>query len=754
MDSHFATTKDTKDNLTKIHPENVVRAYFPDRETATKLVISHHNYLLESHLDKGYLILDLPPSEQLKLSQFDISIQQDKNWLLQWQKKRSKLIKDSVRVSSISNNTSQSFSCYPTVEETYLEAEQLAADNPQIVEWIDIGNSYEKDINAGGFDIRVMKITNKLNSQQKPILFIQGAMHAREMTPGMLTLDFAKLLIEGYGNNADATWIIDQQEVHILFLLNPDARKKAEQVIFWRKNTNQNYCSPTSEDRGADLNRNFSFFWNQGGTTPAGSSGNVCAETYRGPSPSSEPEVQAVESYIRSIFVDSRGVAETDAAPASTSGLHLDLHSYSELVLWPWGHSTTPSGNDSQFRTLARRIAAFNGYAATRSIGLYPTNGTSDNVSYGELGVAALTFELGTDFFETCTSYEASVKQTNLAALMYAAKITSAPYQLPSGPTASNLRVVVNNADSINLTATIDDNRFLRATPGEEPRQNISAAEYSIDIPFSDAQVAPIAMSAVDGNLDSFTELMTVDIDTTTLSTGRHIVYLRGQDESSSWGPTSAIFIDIGNLNPIVKMSLSCSQFDCSFDASSSNDDGVIANYLWDFGDGSSATGVTVNYSYAADAAQTVVLTVTDDQGASQQLSREIKPGTPYQPPQVNFTQSCNGQSCQFNASGSTDADGTITDYYWNFGDGQTASGVSVSHTYQRLGNLQVSVTVTDNNNLKAADSKSLNITQSSTTSSSSSGGGGFISLGWIMLILLYGYLFRFRQRLKRPRLD
>ena len=735
-----------------IHPDNVVRAYFPNKQIAAKLLISHHNFLLESHLDEGYLVFDLPPSEQKILSEFNISLQADKDWVLRWKIKRANLLK-SKKLSSISKNSSalisstQAFSCYPTVEETYQQAQQLADDNPTIAEWIDIGNSYEKDANLGGFDIRVLKLTNKQNTAEKPVLFIHGAMHAREMTPGMLTLDFAKMLIDGYGIDADLTWILDQQEVHIIFLLNPDARKKAEQVIFWRKNTNQNYCSPTSEDRGADLNRNFSFFWNQDGVVPAPSSGNVCDATYRGPTAASEPEVQALESYIRSIFVDSRGPLDSDGAALDTPGMHIDIHSYSELVLWPWGHTNAPSANDLQFRTLARRLAAFNGYSAMRSIGLYPTDGTSDNVSYGELGVAAFTFELGSEFFETCTSYEANVKDRNLEALLYAAKVTSAPYTLPAGPTASGLQLVSNSSISTTLSVLIDDNQFLRATPGPEPRNNITAAEYSIDLPFNSAQANSISMTVADGNLNSFSETMNADIDTSQLAAGRHIIYVRGQDDSATWGPTSAIFLDIGNLNPIVKISVNCIQLDCSFDASNSTDDGSIVSYLWDFGDGSSANGVTANHSYVADAAHTIVLTLNDDLGATEVLSREIKPGTPYQPPVVSFSVSCNGQSCQFDGSSSTDADGNITEYHWNFGDGQTATGISANHNYQRLGNLQVSLTAIDDNNLAGAESKSLVITaQATTTSSSGGGGGGSIYYFGFLLLLMYGFVGSLRK--------
>jgi len=161
---------------------------------------------------------------------------------------------------------------------------------------------------------------------------------------------------------------------------NPDGRKQAEAGFLWRKNTNQSYCGSTSNSRGVDLNRNFSFSWNS--TNGQGSSSNQCSATYRGPSGASEPEVQAIESYVRGLWPDRRGTGRNDAAPADTSGIHLDIHSYSELVLWPWGDTSSSAPNGSALQTLGRKFAFFNGYSPMQSVGLYPTDGTTDSVSY------------------------------------------------------------------------------------------------------------------------------------------------------------------------------------------------------------------------------------------------------------------------------------------------------------------------------------------------------------------------------------
>ena len=112
-----------------------------------------------------------------------------------------------------------------------------------------------------------------------------SAIHAREYTTAPLVLEFARWLVNGYGTNADATWILDHHEVHLMLHANPDGRKQAETGLSWRKNANNAYCANTNT-RGADLNRNFSFSWNS--TAGQGSSGNACDLTYRGPAAGSD----------------------------------------------------------------------------------------------------------------------------------------------------------------------------------------------------------------------------------------------------------------------------------------------------------------------------------------------------------------------------------------------------------------------------------------------------------------------------------
>ena len=150
----------------------------------------------------------------------------------------------------------------------------------------------------------------------------------------------------------------------------------------------------------------------------------------------SEPETQAVQNYVIAEFPDQRRrkSRRPHPAPITATGVFMDIHSYSQLVLWPWGFSANPPPNDQGLKTLGRKFAYFNNYWPEQAIGLYPTDGTTDDFSYGELGLASYTFELGTDFFQDCGTFENTILPNNLPALIYSAKVARTPYMTPSGP--------------------------------------------------------------------------------------------------------------------------------------------------------------------------------------------------------------------------------------------------------------------------------------------------------------------------------
>lgn len=435
------------------------------------------------------------------------------------------------------------YSCYRTVEETYATAESIVANHPTLATWTDVGDSWEKSVGQpDGYDMFVLKLTNSAVGGPKPKLFITASIHAREYTPAELATRFAEYLVNNYDVDPDATWLLDHHEVHLMLHANPDGRKQAEVGKSWRKNTNGNYCGPNSNYRGADLNRNFSFQWGCCG----GSSSFQCDQTYRGPSPASEPETQAIQNYMLAQFPDQRLPDLNAAAPADATGVYLDIHSYSQLVLWPWGFTSTVAPNGTALQTLGRKFAYFNGYEPQQAIDLYPTDGTTDDFGYGELGLASYTFELGTAFFEQCSNFENTIVPANMPALIYAAKVARTPYLTPAGPDALNVAVSaspVTAGTPVNLTAVINDTRYNQGY-GVEPTEPIAAAEYYVDVPPWQGG-APLAMAATDGSFNSTVENVTAAVDTTGLSVGRHILFVRGRDAANNWGAFSAVFLTV-----------------------------------------------------------------------------------------------------------------------------------------------------------------------------------------------------------------
>jgi PKD repeat protein len=151
-----------------------------------------------------------------------------------------------------------------------------------------------------------------------------------------------------------------------------------------------------------------------------------------------------------------------------------------------------------------------------------------------------------------------------------------------------------------------------------------------------------------------------------------------------------------------------------SFDGSNSSDsDGTIVTYAWNFGDGSTGTGATPSHTYAGAGTFNVSLTVTDNDGG------ESSCGTTAEIAGTNQSPVCNaggpysgdvGESIAFDGSASTDPDGTIATYAWNFGDGSTGTGATPSHTYATAGTFTVSLTVTDNEGAQSSCETSADI--------------------------------------------
>ena len=518
--------------------EQVYRVYYRSAEDITKLK-SYDLFEFNDRVEK-YVLVAATPSEIATIQSMGFTTALDEEQTASYRKL-------DMLASQGLETLPPPYNCYRRVEELYAYGAALASVYPTLAEWTDVGDSWEKSVGQpDGYDMYVLRLTNESITGDKPKLFITASIHAREYAPAELAARFAGYLIDNYQTNADVHWLLDYHEIHIMISANPDGRKEAEGGASWRKNTNENYCGATSSNRGADLNRNFNFYWGCCG----GSSGSPCAETYRGPSANSEPETQAVQNYMTAIFPDQREDPLSSPAPEAATGVYIDLHSYSRLVLWSWGFNTALAPNVTDLQTLGRKFAFFNSYKPAPSWDLYITDGSTEDYAYGRLGVAGYCFELGDAFFESCSTFEFDILPGNLPALIYAAKTARTPYMTPAGPDSINLALSQSSVPAgttVTLTGQVNDTRYQNNPdyPPNEPTQPIAEAQYSVDVPYWEAAYAPIALAPADGSFNSSSENVTVSIDTTDWTYGRHIVYVRGKDNQNNWGAVSAIFLTI-----------------------------------------------------------------------------------------------------------------------------------------------------------------------------------------------------------------
>jgi large repetitive protein len=161
----------------------------------------------------------------------------------------------------------------------------------------------------------------------------------------------------------------------------------------------------------------------------------------------------------------------------------------------------------------------------------------------------------------------------------------------------------------------------------------------------------------------------------------------------------------------VAEFSSSTDDLVASFDGTASSDpDGTIVSYTWDFGDGNNGTGATPSHTYGAGGTYNVQLTVTDNDGASNSVTHPVTV-TPNQAPNAAFTWSADNLVASFDGTTSSDPDGTIASYAWDFGDGGNGTGSSAVHPYDDPGTYDVTLTVTDNDG--ATDSVTHSVTVS-----------------------------------------
>jgi len=309
--------------------------------------------------------------------------------------------RDSIQDISAQSSINGAFHSYREVEK---ELTDLAQNYPEIAELVDIGDSLE------GRNIYALKISGNVSAQeQEPGIIITGCHHAREWISVEVPLLFGKYVVENYANDPVIRKLVDLSEIWIIPLVNPDGLEYSIHYYrYWRKNRRDN----GNGSFGVDPNRNYGFQW---GFDNEGSSENPNSGIYRGTAPFSEPETQA----IRDLF------------PQHDFQALLSYHSYSQVILYPWGYKRDASPDENLIKGMAQDMAALmlpvNGriYDVQRAgADFYLSNGDTTDWSYGTYSIPSFTFELPPvdqnhgGFFNAESEIQAIFNE-NLPALLY-----------------------------------------------------------------------------------------------------------------------------------------------------------------------------------------------------------------------------------------------------------------------------------------------------------------------------------------------
>ncbi|MBI4860053.1 MAG: zinc carboxypeptidase [Candidatus Riflebacteria bacterium] len=286
---------------------------------------------------------------------------------------------------------------YHTLAEVKAELDGTVAAYPQLAKLTTIGKSIE------GRDIWAIRIGSTTDDGKKPAFLFTGLTHSREWISVEVIMGFISTLTTRYASDPEVKALVDGREIWIVPVVNPDGLSHSQtQYQMWRKNRRKN----ADNTYGVDLNRNYGYKWGGEGASP-----NPSSDTYRGTGPFSEPCTQAIR----------------DIAKAKKVVTALSFHSYSELILWPWGYTADPTPDAAVFELHGRKMAEISGYTPEQSIELYATTGDFDDYMYGELGSLVYTIELGQEFIPD-EPLVAGIVEKNVRCCLYLLKAAADPF--------------------------------------------------------------------------------------------------------------------------------------------------------------------------------------------------------------------------------------------------------------------------------------------------------------------------------------
>ncbi|HNO79020.1 MAG TPA: M14 family zinc carboxypeptidase [Phycisphaerae bacterium] len=366
--------------------------------------------------------------------------------------------------------------------QAYLE--QLVAAHPTLASMFDVGTSLE------GRTIRGIRVAGPNVDEFSPAVIYFSAVHAREWIATTIPPYLANHLLSNYGTDSQVTNLVDNVEWFLIPVGNPDGFEYTWNTYrLWRKNRRDN----GDGSYGVDINRNWGWGW--GGEGASDFSGD---EDYHGPSPFSEPETQA----LRDLFLAHPNVRA-----------QLDIHSYSQLILWPWGYQSQLPADQASYNTIGQTMRSLiqSVHGRTYDIGpiytaIYPASGGSLDWTYGERKVLSYSFELrdtGSFGFLLPASQIVANNEEILPAIMHmtgtdevlATQINlfgEVPDGMLAGQTTSIPLAITSGVEDLSPASAELHYRYDASGPFKTvPMQQVDGAEFLAELPATNCSSTP-----------------------------------------------------------------------------------------------------------------------------------------------------------------------------------------------------------------------------------------------------------------------
>ncbi|MEW6607787.1 MAG: M14 family zinc carboxypeptidase [bacterium] len=330
-----------------------VYGFEPEKEILIQIEIKNHDQIAE------FINMRLTLTDATQTYVRAIVTEDELNMLKNKGYKINVLVEDMVKEMKAVRER-ENFHDY---NELTVELTQIAANYPYIAKLYDIGDSVE------GRNMWAMKITDNPEVEENEAeVCLMGAHHGNEFMSVEIPLNMAHYLTENYGIDPEVTYLVNNREIWIVPMVNPDGI-----MVGSRYNAN-----------GVDLNRDYGYQWDKWGNS-----------WY----PFSQPETQA----MRNLFLD------------NPFTLSLSYHCSGDIVNYVWNFSPHPTPDEPLIIDLSEGYADFNNYWVTNGYDWYQTKGDTNDFAYGCRGDIDWTIELANSGIDI-------VWQKNKNAILYIIK--------------------------------------------------------------------------------------------------------------------------------------------------------------------------------------------------------------------------------------------------------------------------------------------------------------------------------------------